>query len=195
MLPRLIDMVVRIVAPCVVPYPTVILRVNVRRVRMPLLILVSPPLLSRLRLRRLSAPTLLAPPLLISVVALLLLLLPLRRRISHWLRPALRYMPLANSLLATAPLLLPLPLLSTLLPLLLLLLPSFFLRKRRHNKHHHRNNSGKNSRKPLHTLLQSQIRMRIVLGDKSRQTLGPKPNCRGTTGYRTEIISVGDTVG
>jgi hypothetical protein len=193
MLPRLIDMVVRIVAPCVVPYPTVILSVNVRRVRMPLLILVSPPLLSRLRLRRLSAPTLIAPPLLISVVALLLLLLPLRRRIPHWLRPALRYMPLANSLLATAPLLL--PLLSTLLPLLLLLLPSFFLRKRRHNKHHHRNISRKNSRKPLHTLLQSQIRMRIVLGGKSRQTLGPKPNCRGTTGYRTEIISVGDTVG
>ena len=52
MLPRMIEMVVRIMASRVVPYPTVILRVNVRRFRMPLLILVSPPLLSRLRLRR-----------------------------------------------------------------------------------------------------------------------------------------------
>jgi len=73
MLLRMIEMVVRIIASRVVPYPTVILRVNVRRIWMPLLILVSPPLLSRLRLRRLSAPiliaaTLLARPLLTSIM-------------------------------------------------------------------------------------------------------------------------------
>jgi len=159
-LPRLIDMVVRIIAPRVVPYPTVILRVNVRRCRMPLLILVRPPLLSLLWLRRLSAPVLpaliatrlLTSPLLI--VALLLLLLPLllRRRIPHWLRPALRYMPLANSLLSPAALLLSLLtflllllLWVLLLLLLLLLLPASVLRKdslskRRHSKHHHYRN-------------------------------------------------------
>ena len=183
MLPRLIDMVVRIIAPRVVSYPTVILCVYVRRCRMPLLILVRPPLLSLLWLRRLSAPVLpaliatglLTSPLLI--VALLLLLLPLllRRRIPHWLRPALRYMPLANSLLPPAALLL-LSLLTSLLLLLLWvllllllfwLLPASVLRKhslgkRRHSKHHHyRNQARKHSRKPFHTLLQSQIRTRL----------------------------------
>jgi hypothetical protein len=161
MLPRMIEMVVRIIAPRVVSYPTVILRVNVRRLRMSLLIPVSPPLLSLLR-RRLSAPillaaTLLATPLLTSIIALLLLL----RRSPHRLRPALRDMPLANSFLAPAALLL--SLLTSLLPLLptLLLLLASFLRKdsrtkRRHSKHHHhRNQSRKNSRKPFHTLLQS----------------------------------------
>jgi hypothetical protein len=192
MLPRLIEMVVRITATRVVPYPTVILRVNVRRCRMPLLILVRPPLLSRLWLLRLSAPilpaTLIVTPLLISpllIVALLLLLLCLslwlllwlplllRRRIPHRLRSALRYMPLANSLLPRAALLL-LSLLTFLLLLLLgvllllfLLLPASILRKNllskhHHSKHHHhRNKARKHSRKPFHTFLQSQIRTRL----------------------------------
>ena len=173
MLPGLIEMVVRIIAPRVVPYPTVILRVNVRRCRMPLLILVRPPLLSRLWLRRLSAPILPAPALigtrlLTSIIALLRLLLclslllllrlslMLRRRIPHRLRPALRYMPLANSLLPPAALL---------LLLLFLLLPASFLRKdsvskRRHSKHHHhRNKPRKNLRKSFHALLHSQARL------------------------------------
>ena len=164
MLPRMIEMVVRIIASRVVSYPTVILRMNVRRFRMPLLILVSPPLLSRLRLRRLSAPilvtaTLFATSLLTPIVALLLLL---RRRSPHRLRPALWYVPLTNSLVAHALLL---SMLTSLLPLLstLLLWPAFFLRKdslskRHHSKrHHHRNKSRKNPRNPFHTLLQSQI--------------------------------------
>ena len=160
MLPRMIEMVVRIIASRVVPYPTVILRVNVRRFRMPLLILVSPPLLSRLRLRRLSAPILVtatrfATSLLTPIIALLL-----RRRSPHRLRPALWYVPLTNSLVADAGLLL--SMLTSLLPTLLLL-PAFFLRedslrKRDHSKrHHHHNKSRENPRKPLHTLLQSQI--------------------------------------
>ena len=182
-------MVVRIIAPRVVPYLTVILRVNVRRCRMPLLILVRTPLLSRLWLRRLSAPTLivtrwLTSPLLVSrllIIALLRLLLCLsrlllpllRRRIPHRLRPALRYMPLANSLLLPAALLLLslltfllLLLLGTLL-LLLLLLPASLLRidslsKRRHSAHHHcRKKARKHSRKLLHKLLQSQIIARL----------------------------------
>jgi hypothetical protein len=136
MLPRMIEMVVRIITPRVVPYPTVILRVNVRRFRMPLLIPVSPPLLSLLR-RRLSAPILLATPLLTSIIALLLLLW----RSPHRLRPALWYMPLANSFLAPAALML---LLASLLPTLFLL-PASFLRKdsrtkRRHSKHHYHRN-------------------------------------------------------
>jgi hypothetical protein len=63
-------------------------------------------------------------------------------------------MPLANSFLAPATLLL--SLLAS-LRLTLLLLPASFLRKdslskRRHSKHHHhRNKSWKNSRKPFHT--------------------------------------------
>ena len=185
MLPRMIEMVVRIIAPCVVPYPAVILRVNVRRFRMPLLIRVSPPLLSRLR--RLSAASLLDAPwltlpwltlpwltsrLLISrllalIVALLLPLLLLWRRSPHRLRPALRYMPLANSLLPPGTHLL-LSLLTFLLSLLptLLLLPAFFLgensfSKRRHPKHHQHRNKSRNSRKPFHTRLQSQIRTRL----------------------------------
>jgi hypothetical protein len=141
----MIEMVVRIIASRVVPYPTVILRVNVRRIRMPLLILVIPPLLSRLRLRRLSAPiliaaTLLASPLLTSIIARLL-----RRRSPHRLRSALRYVPLANSLLAPAARLL---LLLTSLRPRLLLLPAFSLRKdalskRRHSKHHHHCNKSR----------------------------------------------------
>jgi hypothetical protein len=195
MLPWLIEMVVRIIAPGVVPYPTVILRVHVRRCRMPLLILVRPPLLSLLWLLRLSAPILPAPTLIATrlltspllIVALLrlllclslwlLLLLPLllRRRIPHRLRSALRYMPLANSLLPRAALLL-LSLLTFLLLLLLgvllllllfLLLPASILRKdllskHRHSKrHHYRNKARKHSRKPFHTFLQSQIRTRL----------------------------------
>jgi hypothetical protein len=101
--------------------------------------------------------------LLTSIIALLLLL----RRSPHRLRPALRYMPLANSFLAPAAL--PLFLLTFLLPVLLallLLLASFLrkdsLSKRRHAKHHHhRNKSRENSRKPFHTLLQSQIRPKL----------------------------------
>jgi hypothetical protein len=188
MLPRLIEMVMLIIAPRVVPYPMVILRVNMRRFWMPLLIRVSPPLLSRLRLsaaslldtpwltlslltsRLLISPLLTLPllsSLLLALIAALLLLL-LRRRSPHRLRPALRYMPLANSLLPPGTHLL-LSLLTFLLPLLrmLLLLPAFFLgkdplRKRRHSKHHHRRNkSWENSRKPFHTYLQSQIRTRL----------------------------------
>jgi hypothetical protein len=160
----MIDMVVLIIAPRVVPYPTVILRVNVRRVRMPLLVPVSPPLVSRLRLRRLSAPILIATPLLTSIIGLLPLLL--WRRIPHRLRPVLRYVSLANSLVAPTALLLLfllfllislLSLLTFLLLLTRLLLPAFFLRKdslnkRRHSKHHHhRKKSPENSRKPFHT--------------------------------------------
>jgi hypothetical protein len=207
MLPRLIEMVVRIIAPGVVPYPTVILRVHVRRCRMPLLILVRPPLLSLLWLLRLSAPILPAPTLIATrlltspllIVALLRLLLCLslwlllwlplllRRRIPHRLRSALRYMPLANSLLPRAALLL-LSLLTFLLLLLLgvllfLLLPASILRKdllskhRNSKHHHHRNKARKHSRKPFHTFLQSNPN-EIVLGDKSRlrQKLGPKLN-------------------
>jgi hypothetical protein len=159
MRPRLIEMVVRIIAARVVSYPTVILRVNVRRFRMSRLILVSPSLLSWLRLRRLSTPILLVTPLLTSIIALLLLLF-LLGRIPHRRRPVLRYMPLANSLLAPAALLL-------LLVLTFLLLPTFFLRKdslskRRHSKrHHHHNKSRKNCRKPSHTPLPSQIPNRL----------------------------------
>src|SRR5258708_669563 len=185
MLPRLIEMVMLIIAPRVVPYPMVILRVNVRRFRMPLLIRVSPPPLSLLRLSaaslldtpwltlslltsRLLISPLLGSPLALIVALLLLLVLLLRRRSPHRLRPALRYMPLANSLLAPGTLLL-LSLLTFLLPLLptLLLLPAFFLgkdplRKRRHSKHHHRRNkSCENYREPFHTYLQSQIRTRL----------------------------------
>src|SRR5258708_7794470 len=76
MLPRLIEMVMLIIAPRVVPYPMVILRVNVRRFRMPLLIRVSPPLLSRLR--RLSAASLLDTPwLTLSLLTSRLLISPL----------------------------------------------------------------------------------------------------------------------
>jgi small-conductance mechanosensitive channel len=188
MLPRLIEMVVRIIAPRVVPYPAVTLRVNVRRCRMPLLVLLRPPLLSWLWLRRLPAPILPAPTLIGTrlltsrllrlIVALRLLLclslwlLPLlRRRIPHRLRPVLWYMPLANSLLFRAALLLLslltflllLLLWTLLLRLLLLLLSAPILRidslsKRRHSAHHHcRNKARKHSRKPLHKLLQSQV--------------------------------------
>jgi len=156
MRPRVIEMVVRIVAPGVVTYPTVILRVNVRRFRMSLLILISPPLFSRLWLGRLPAAILLATPLLTSIIGLLLFL---RGRIPHRLRSVLRYMSLANSLLAPAALWL----LTFLRLLPLLLLTPFFLRrdflnKRRHSKHHYcRNKSGKNWRKSFHTFLQSQI--------------------------------------
>ena len=179
MLPRMIEMVVRIIAPCVVPYPAVILRVNVRRFRMPLLIRVSPPLLSRLRrlsaARLLDAPWLTLPLLtsrllisrLLALIVVLLLLMLLRRRSPHRLRPALWYMPLANSLLPPGTHLL-LSLLTFLLSLLptLLLLPAFFLgensfSKRRHPKHHHHRNKSRNSRKPFHTRLQSQIRTRL----------------------------------
>src|SRR5258708_7361984 len=182
MLPRLIEMVMLVIAPRVVPYPMVILRVNMRRFWVPLLVRVSPPLLSRLRLsaaslldtpwltlRLLSSPLLALPllsALLLALIAALLLLL-LRRRSPHRLRPALRYMPLANSLLPPGTHLL-LSLLTFLLPLFrMLLLPAFSLakdplRKRRHSKHHHRRNkSWENSRKPFHTYLQSQIRTRL----------------------------------
>jgi hypothetical protein len=195
MLPRMIEMVMLIIAPRVVPYPMVILRVNVRRFRMPLLIRVSPPLLSRLR--RLSAASLLdtprltlpllssrllpllGSPLLTLIVALLLLLR--RRRSPHRLRPALRYMPLANSLLPPGTHLL-LSLLTFLLSLLptLLLLPTFFLgkdplRERRHSKHRHHRNKSRNSRKPFHTYLQSQIRTRLswVINPAYAQQLTP----------------------
>jgi hypothetical protein len=198
MLPRLIEMVVRIIPPCVVPDPTVILRVNVRRVRMPLLILVRSPLLSLL-LRRLSAPILPAPTLIASrllisrlliialrlLLCLSLLLLPLlRRRIPRRLRPPLRYMPLADSLLSPAPLLLLCLLTSLLLWVLLLLLlffllPASILRKdslgkRRHPKHRHRNNARKHSRKPFHALLQSRIRTRVHTARTASPVLKPK---------------------
>ena len=203
MLPRLIEMVMLIIAPRLVPYPAVVLRVNVWRFRMPLLIRVSPPLLSLLRLlsaaslldtpwltlplltsRLLISPLLISPllssPLLALIVALLLLLL-LRRRSPHRLRPTLRYMPLANSLLPPGTHLL-LSLMTFLLPLLrmLLLLPASILRenslsKRRHSKHRHHRNESRNSRKPFHTRLQSQIH-KIVLGDKSRLRPTADPN-------------------
>jgi hypothetical protein len=134
----MIEVVVRIIAPRVVSYPMVILCVNVRRFRMPLLIRLSPPLLSLLRQRRLSAPILIVATvldrrvlispllgsiLLTSIIALLLWRSPRR------LRPALRNVPLANSLLPPPALLLsPLTSLLVLLPTLLLL-PASFLGK------------------------------------------------------------------
>jgi hypothetical protein len=76
----MIQMVVRIVSPCVVSHPAIVLRVNVRRLRMTLLILISPSLLALLlRLFRGRSP---------------------RRR-----RPVLRNVPAANSLLVSAALL------------------------------------------------------------------------------------------
>jgi hypothetical protein len=48
MLPGMIQMVVRIVPPCVVSHPAIVLRVNVRRLRMTLLILIGPSLLALL---------------------------------------------------------------------------------------------------------------------------------------------------
>src|SRR5258708_22317648 len=103
MLPRMIEMVMLIITPRIVPYPMVILRVNVRRFRMPLLIRVSPPLLSLLRrlpaaslldtpwltlslltsrllISRLLISPLLGSPLALIVALLLLLVLLLRRR-------------------------------------------------------------------------------------------------------------------
>jgi len=156
-------MVLGSIASRVVPYPTVILRVNVGRFRMPLLIPVSPPLLSRLWLLRLSAAILLVATLL-ALLLTSIIALPLLRRSPRRLRPALRYVPLANSLLSPAALLL------SLLPSLLLL-PAFFLRKgalhkRRRSKHQdHGNKSRKKPRKPSHRLLQSQNPNEIVLGN------------------------------
>src|SRR5258708_17606288 len=96
MLPRLIEMVMLVIAPRVVPYPMLILRVNMRRFCVPLLVRVSPPLLSRLllaaaslldtpwlTLRLLSSPLLALPllsALLLALIASLLLLLLRRRR-------------------------------------------------------------------------------------------------------------------
>jgi len=76
----------RIVPPGVVPHPVIVLRVNVRRRRMPGLILVSPSLLA------------------------LLLRLPLRRFHDwspRWRRPVLRNVPATNALLMSALLLWP----------------------------------------------------------------------------------------
>jgi len=107
MLPGMIQMVVRIVPPCVVSHPAIVLRVNVRRLRMTFLILISPSLLA------------------------LLLRLPLRLfrgRSPRRRRSVLGNVPAANSLLVSSALLrLAAVLLSFLLLLLISLLPGPFL--------------------------------------------------------------------
>ena len=103
MRPRLIEMVVRIVAPRVVAYPAAILRMNVRRFRGAPADRCKSGAALRAAVRRLPTAILIATRLLNSIIGLLLFL---RGRIPHRLRSVLRYVSLANSLLVSvAPLL------------------------------------------------------------------------------------------